>query len=73
MNRGKLWCQADQWMREGVWLEEPNMRQFCFQTTQGETVVLNSIKKITMWVKSGDCTIVLKDGRTFELEVTERT
>ena len=68
MNRGKLWCQADGWMREVIWLEEPNMRQCEFQSTQGETIVLNSIKKITLF-PSGDYTINLKDGRTFELTI----
>jgi len=64
-------------MREVVWLEEPNIRQCSFQSTQGETIVLNAIKKITWYYKdnqrSGDYTIILKDGRTFELEATELT
>jgi hypothetical protein len=72
MNRGRLWCPTDEWMREVVWLEEPNMAQCTFQSTQGETIVLNSIKRIVAYPK-GDCTITLKDGRTFELEVTELT
>ena len=68
MNSGKLWCEEDGWMREVVWLAEPNIRQCNFLSMQGETIILNAIKKIMMF-KSGDYTISLKDGRTFELTI----
>lgn len=68
MKRGNLWCHEEGWKREVVWLEAPNMAQCEFQSTQGETIVLNDIKKITLF-KGGDQTILLKDGRTFELEM----
>jgi len=68
MNKGTLTCLKEEWSRTVVWLDEPNMAQCSFQTTQGETIVLNSIKKITMY-NSGGYTIVLKDGRTFELTI----
>jgi hypothetical protein len=67
MKRGKLWCHDEGWMREVVWLQDPNMAQCEFQSTQGETIILNDIAKITLF-KDGDQTIDLKDGRTFILE-----